>query len=131
LKSQDLISATKFENTCGRLPQEEHITIDSVIWQVLAIPKGFYKLMNAYLDVREHVMIVRVSVIGDVLDIATDAIFCQFWFDELPETQPIVVRATQFVMMWPRGKLRCVLKLLGKTFFGNKTFHLSFHENTT
>jgi hypothetical protein len=89
------------KTTCGRLPQEVDITIDNVIWQVLSIPKGFYKLMNAYLDQRFNKTVVRVSVIGDRLNIETDAIYCQFWFDELSETQPIVVRATEFSSMWP------------------------------
>lgn len=89
---------------CGRLPKEENITINNFIWQVLEIPKGFYKLMNAYLDERENKTIVRVSVIGgDQLDIKTDVIYCQFWFDEVPGTQPTVVKATQFIMMWPKS----------------------------
>jgi hypothetical protein len=86
---------------CGRFPQKQHITVDNIIWQHLKIAKGFYKLMNAYLDERENRTIVRVSMIGDRLNVETDAIYCQFWFDELPEAQPIVVRATQFFMMWP------------------------------
>jgi hypothetical protein len=57
----------KSEVTCGRWPQEQDITIDNIIWQVLSIPKGFYKLMNAYLDTRENKTIVRVSLIGDFL----------------------------------------------------------------
>lgn len=85
---------------CGKLPHEGNITIDNVIWQVLEIPKGFYKLMNAYLDERQDQKIVRVSVIGNRLNISEDAIYCQFWFDENPETQPNVVKATQFILMW-------------------------------
>lgn len=95
---------------CGRLPQQEHITIDNVIWQVLEIPNGFYKLMNAYLDERENRKIVRVSAIGNRLNKTKDEIFCQFWFDENPETQPFVVRATQFIMIWPESEFSVIRK---------------------
>jgi hypothetical protein len=90
---------------CGRLPQKKHITIDKLYWQVFnSTSKGLYKLMNAYLDTREQLMIVRVSVIGDDLANTTDSIFCQFWFDDLPESQPVVLKATQVLLMWARGK---------------------------
>jgi hypothetical protein len=92
------------KSVCGRLPQEEHITIDNIIWQVLAIPKGFYMLMNAYLDERYNETLVRVSVIGKPIYIQNDEIYCQFWFDELPETQPTVVKATEYFTMFPRSK---------------------------
>jgi hypothetical protein len=101
LDENKLHAATKYEVTCGRLPQKKDITIDNVIWQVLEIPKGFYKLMNAYMDARLNQTIVRVSVIGNWLNYTQDVIFCQFWFDDLPESQPIVVEATQFILMWP------------------------------
>jgi hypothetical protein len=95
----------KEKEKCGQLPQKENIIVDNIIWQVFQIPKGIYKLMNAYLDTREHVMVVRVAMMGDTLNIKTDAIFCQFWFEELTETQPSVVRATHFFMMWPECEL--------------------------
>jgi hypothetical protein len=106
LQDESSSFVSKNEVTCGRWPQDQDITIDNVIWQVLSIPKGFYKLMNAYLDARQNQTIVRVSVIGDRLNIETDVIYCQFWFDDVSEAQPIVVEASQFVMIWPDSKFK-------------------------
>lgn len=86
---------------CGKFPQERDIFVDNVIWQVLQTPRGFLKLLNAYLDTRFNKRIVRVNVSSYVLNKKSDLIFCQFWFDD--QSGPYVVRATGFILMWPNG----------------------------
>lgn len=76
---------------CGRFPKEEHITIDNLIWQILETPKGFVKILNAYLDERQNKTVVRVNV--NSVEINTTMIFCQFWFDET--SPPFVVQASE------------------------------------
>lgn len=87
--------------TCGRLPEEEDILIDNLIWQIVQIQDRIYKLYNAYFDDRENKTVVRVGVLGERLNNVSDVIFCQFWFDETSDALPIVVRATQYIKMWP------------------------------
>lgn len=84
--------------SCGRFPKEEHILDENVVWQVLEMPKGFVNLLNAYLDDRMNRTIVRINASGIKLNITVDAIFCQFWFDEISEPQ--VVKATQYLLIW-------------------------------
>lgn len=96
--------AKQNEYACGRLPQKEDVIMDGITWQVFKIQKGLYKLMNAYLDMREQLMIVRVAMMGLELNITTDSIFCQFWYDDLPDSQPTVVKASEFIFMWERSE---------------------------
>lgn len=86
---------------CGRLPGEADLKFDKKMWQMFETSKSSYRIMNAYLDDRENRKIVRVAVSGDRLNITNDVVFCQFWINELPGTQPVVMKASQFVMMWP------------------------------
>jgi hypothetical protein len=82
---------------CGRFPQEEHITVDNTIWQVLEISKGFVKILNAYLDTRQNKTVVRINV-NSVNLTESDIFYCQFWYDG--SSNPIIVRATETLLMW-------------------------------
>lgn len=86
---------------CGRFPEEKDIFVDNLIWQVLETPRGFVKLLNAYLDMRFNMTLVRVNVNSYNLNITVDALFCQFWFED--DTGPYVVKATEYILMWFRG----------------------------
>ena len=94
--------STNEENKCGRLPGDNEIKYDNKVWQVLQIPKGNYKLMNAYVDDREN--ITRVLLIGPELDFSADFIYCQFWFDDSPDAMPFIQRATKFFLIWNEGE---------------------------
>jgi hypothetical protein len=85
---------------CGRFPKEQDITFDNTIWQVLEIPRGFVKLMNAYLDERQNQTVVRINANSIPLNISQDNIYCQFWFDD--ETQPLIVKASEYMLMWSK-----------------------------
>lgn len=86
------------ETTCGRYPHETDILVDNIIWQVLDAPYGFVYLLNAYLDQRWNRTIIRINIISPEIDIATQKLYCQFWYDEnLP---PIVIEATEFQSLW-------------------------------
>lgn len=93
---------------CGRLPQEEHIVTDNIIWQAFTTPIETYNLLNAYYDERGNGVnnnsIVRVTLMAKNQNIASDDIFCQFWLDENPETVPYVSKASQFIKIWPISK---------------------------
>lgn len=86
---------------CGRYPTEEDILIDNIVWQNLEMKKGFLKLLNAYLDERKNETIVRINASGKPLNISADMIYCQFWFGE--KSRPLVVKATEFLIMWYWG----------------------------
>ena len=90
--------------SCGRLPQEEDILVDHVVWQALQTVRGSYKLLNAYFDDRQNKTIVRVIMMGDQLNMTKDEFYCQFWLDEEPDTVPIVVKATEYIMIWAESK---------------------------
>jgi hypothetical protein len=90
-------------STCGRLPREENILIDNVVWQVLETPFGFIHMLNAYLDARWNRTVVRINVIAPPLNITTQKFYCQFWFDK--ESQPLVVEASEFQTMWFNSEL--------------------------
>jgi hypothetical protein len=90
-------------SSCGRLPREENILIDNVIWQVLETPFGFIHMLNAYLDARWNRTVVRINVIAPPLNITTQKLYCQFWFDK--ESQPLVVEASEFQTMWFNSEL--------------------------
>lgn len=83
---------------CGRYPSKDDIAIDNKIWQILEMPKGSLKLLNAYLDTRHNERIVRVNANGVKLDIKKDKIFCQFWFDE--SSDPIVIKSSEYLLLW-------------------------------
>ena len=86
--------------SCGRLPPEEDILVDHVIWQALQTAKGSYKLLNAYFDDRQNKTVVRVIMMGDQLNVTKDEFYCQFWLDEEPDSIPVVVKATQNIKIW-------------------------------
>ena len=90
--------------SCGRLPQEEDILVDHVIWQALQTTKGSYKLLSAYYDDRQNKTIVRVIMMGDQLNVTKDEFYCQFWLDEEPDSVPVVVKATQYIMIWAESE---------------------------
>lgn len=83
--------------SCGRLPTEEHITVDNLIWQILELPKGFMNILNAYLDLRQNQSTVRVNAISVLLN-ESDVFHCQFWFDN--KRLPSVVKAREVLLMW-------------------------------
>lgn len=89
------------ELQCGRYPDEQDILIDNVVWQVLEMPKGFVKLLNAYLDMRRNKSIVRINANGIHLNMSRDTIYCQFWFEK--ESRPVIVKSTEFFMMYYWG----------------------------
>jgi hypothetical protein len=91
--------------SCGRLPQEEDILVDHVIWQALLTPRGSYRLLNAYFDDRQNKTVVRVIMIGDQLNVTKDEFYCQFWLDEEPDSVPIVTKATQYILIWPESEI--------------------------
>lgn len=93
---------------CGRFPTEEHITIDNEIWQLMQLPKGFVRILNAYLDTRQNESVVRLNVNSVQINIS-DNFFCQFWFNDVIE--PTVVAATEVLSMW--GKVKLFMFLLG------------------
>lgn len=86
------------DKTCGRFPKEEDILVESLVWQVLEMPSGFLYLFNAYLDDRLNKKTVRINTSGVKINITVDAIYCQFWFDEV--SAPYTVKATEFILMW-------------------------------
>ena len=90
--------------SCGRLPQEEDILVDHVIWQALQTTRGSYRLLSAYYDDRQNKTIVRVLMIGDQLNVTKDEFYCQFWLDEEPDSVPVVVEATQYILIWADSK---------------------------
>jgi hypothetical protein len=94
----DKLNLLTSSTICGRFPREEDITIDNTIWQVLEIPRGDVKLMNAYLDDRQNQTFVRINVNSVSLNLSRDDIYCQFWFDD--KTQPTVVKASDYTLMW-------------------------------
>lgn len=88
---------------CGRFPEEKDIFTDNSIWQVMQHPKGFVKILNAYLDTRpdkrRNSTVVRLNVISVMLnDTEEDVVYCQFWFDGKAEAA--VVKATEIWLMW-------------------------------
>lgn len=108
--SNRLKSIKNETKTCGRFPQEEDVTVDNLIWQVLQLPKGFVKILNAYLDTRQNKTVVRINVNSVILS-KFDVFYCQFWFDddlnkETGKSNPTVVKATEVLLMWgDSGKL--------------------------
>lgn len=89
---------------CSNFPRDEEIPLDHEIWQTLTIPKGDYKIMNAYVDDRENETVVRVIMAGYELDYQNDHIYCQFWFEDSPNAVPFVQKATEYFFMWAEGK---------------------------
>jgi hypothetical protein len=87
--------------SCGRLPAETDIFIDNTVWQVLQLPKGFVKILNAYLDTRPNQgvnkTVVRLNVNSVMLN-KSDIFFCQFWYDG--KSEPTVVNATDVLLQW-------------------------------
>lgn len=88
--------------TCGKYVHVEKIFTDNLVWQVLETPFGFLNLLNAYLDARWNRTIVRINVIAPPINIQTHTFFCQFWFGE--NSQPIVVKASEFQTLWFNSK---------------------------
>lgn len=72
--------------------------------QVLETSKGTFALLNAYFDDREDLNVVRISLIGESLNITVDKIHCQFWTDDKSETKPFVVEASSYLPMLPESK---------------------------
>lgn len=89
--------------TCGRYPNENDIFRDNVYWQISKTPKGFMKLLNAYLDTRMNKTFIRVTAISAELELSNDTIFCQFWFKNYPA--PYIVKASGAHMLWIRGEI--------------------------
>lgn len=85
---------------CSRYPRDEDIFTDNLIWQVFELPRGFIRLLNAYLDDRNNHTIVRINASGMKLDLKKDKIFCQFWFENTEE--PYVVQASEYLLMWDK-----------------------------
>ena len=51
--------------------------------------------------------VVRISLIGEDLNITVDKIYCQFWTDDKSKIQsqaPFVVEALNFLPLWPESK---------------------------
>jgi hypothetical protein len=86
------------EAQCGRFVPFNEVPVDNEIWQLLELPNGFVKLLNAYLDTRENKKLVRINVVGIHIDIKTDPIYCQFWFDD--ESAPYVVQPDEYMWLW-------------------------------
>lgn len=88
--------------TCGRYPETKDIFTDNSIWQVLQHPKGFVKILNAYIDTRPdkgvNSTVVRLNVNSVKLKENEDMLYCQFWFEGKAEA--LVVKATEILLMW-------------------------------
>ena len=105
LKTNDnfvVFSYEKFKNSkdlksCGRYPSSEHVTVDNLYWQVLEHSRGFLRLMNAYLDLRQNKSVVRINANSKKLN-ATHIFHCQFWNDD--KSLSTVVKATEVLLMW-------------------------------
>ena len=82
---------------CGRYPTEKHVTLNSFVWQVLAIPKGVVNILNAYLDLRQNKSVVRINVNSVMLN-ELDAFHCQFWFEN--SSKPTIIKATEVLLIW-------------------------------
>jgi hypothetical protein len=92
----------RHDNVCGRYPTEEDVTVDNLYWQVLSHSKGLVNILNAYLDMRKKMSIVRISVISYFVN-NSDTFYCQFWFNGT--NTPSVVKATDVLLMW--GEFVC------------------------
>jgi hypothetical protein len=77
---------------CGRFPKDSDIKRLNDLWQFVEISKGTYKITEAYTD-RDS---VKVVITGPELDLIKDAMFCQVWSGDDPETFASVVRASDF-----------------------------------
>jgi hypothetical protein len=88
-----------FEKTCANFPKD--VVTDNMIWQVMETPRGFVKILNAYLDTRFNTSLVRINVSSHKLNITKDSIYCQFWYDNMREAR--IVKATEFILMWFKG----------------------------
>ena len=106
-----ILNSPQIPVKCGRLPQEEHIIIDNIIWQAFTTPIETYNLLNAYYDERGNGVnnnsIVRITLMAKNQNIANDDIFCQFWLNEDPDSVPYVSKASQFIKIWPGRKKTC------------------------
>ena len=89
----------KIKQICGRFPEEKHIMIDNVVWQVLELPeRGFVKILNAYLDQRQNQTVVRINVNSPPLENQEDILYCQFWFAN--NLQPYIVKTSNIRTLW-------------------------------
>lgn len=84
---------------CGRFPQESDIKYVKQLWQYVEVSKRTYRLANAFIDQN----VLKITVTGPELDQVSDVMFCQVWFDDLPDTQPNVVRASDYLKFPKKG----------------------------
>ena len=92
------------EKNCSRLPDENEISFDNVIWQNFKTKFGAenvtLKLLNAYVDQRWNNSVVRISTIGKIANLTADPIYCQYWFEN--ENRPSVVEASEIQSLWEK-----------------------------
>lgn len=84
---------------CEKVQKPLDVMIDNVIWQVLETPEGRVNLLNAYLDERFNMQVVRINANGPSAEHFYQKILCQFWFDDENE-KPIIVRVSSFQTLW-------------------------------
>ena len=85
---------------CGRFPQESDIKYIKQLWQYVEVSQKTYRLAKAVMDHN----VLKITMTGAELDQIGDVMFCQVWFDELPDTQPNVVRASDYSKYTREGK---------------------------
>jgi hypothetical protein len=77
---------------CGSYPGDNDLVMVDGLSQYVEIPKGMYKLTASYVDKN----MVNIALTGKELDMATDLIFCQVWFEDSYSAVPKVIQATEY-----------------------------------
>ena len=108
------------ENVCSQFPQEKDLLIDSEVWQVFDTINGSVKLINAFLDERWNLSVVRINSNGPVQNLTRDKIYCQYFFEN--QSHAITVEASEIQSLWVKRKCKTPDELNEKNFVVNFNF---------